>query len=51
MPRIALDLNKGDDRSKVKGQWRVATGLVPGEPNEGLTAQILGSAARLADLR
>src|ERR671925_841601 len=49
MPRIALDLNTAEDRQKVKGQWRVAQGLVPGEPNEGLTAQLLASPARLAD--
>ena len=49
MPRVALDLNNAADRDKVKGQWRVATGLVPGESNEGLTAQILGTPARLAD--
>jgi hypothetical protein len=49
MPRIALDLNAAEDRQKVKGQWRVAQGLVPGEPNEGLTAQLLASPARLAD--
>ena len=49
MPRVALDLNKAADRQKVHGQWRVAQGLVPGEPNEGLTAQLLASPARLAD--
>jgi hypothetical protein len=49
MPRIALDLNKAADRQKVKGEWRVGPGLVPGEPNEGLTAQLKGSDARLAD--
>ena len=49
MPRIALDLNADEDRQKVKGQWRVAQGFVPGEPNEGLTAQLLASPARLAD--
>jgi hypothetical protein len=49
MPRVALDLNKAEDRQKVQGQWRVAPGLVPGEPNEGLTAQLPGSPARLAD--
>jgi hypothetical protein len=49
MPRIALDLNKAEDRQQVKGQWKVAPGLVPGEPNEGLTAQLLASPARLAD--
>lgn len=49
MPRIALDLNNTGDCQKLKGQWRVAPGLVPGEPNEGLTAQLLSSPARLAD--
>jgi hypothetical protein len=33
----------------VQGQWRFAPGLVPGEPNEGLVAQLEGSPARLAD--
>ena len=49
MPRVALDLNKAEDRSKVSGGWRVADGLVPGEPNEGLVSQILASPARLGD--
>jgi hypothetical protein len=49
MPRVALDLNTAGGRQKVKGQWRVAPGLVPGEPNEGLTAQLLATPARLAD--
>ncbi len=49
MPRIALDLNKAEDRQKVKGQWSFAPGLVPGQPNEGLTAQLLASPARLAE--
>ena len=49
MPRIALDLNTAEGRQKVKGQWRVAPGLVPGELNEGLTAQLLASPARLAE--
>lgn len=49
MPRIALDLNNEEDRRKVKGQWRVGPGLVPGQPNEGLTAQLLETPARLAD--
>lgn len=49
MPRIALDLNKEQDRQKVRGQWRVASGLVPGEANEGLMAGIEGSPARLPD--
>ena len=49
MPRVALDLNKEEDRRKVKGQWRVGQGLVPGEPNEGLAAQLLNTPARLDD--
>jgi hypothetical protein len=49
MPRVALDLNRPEDRQQVKGEWRVAPGLVPGEPNEGLTAQLLATPARLAD--
>lgn len=49
MPRIALDLNSDDDRRKVKAQWRVGRGLVPGQPNEGLTAQLPAAAPRLAD--
>jgi hypothetical protein len=49
MPRIALDLNKAEDRQKIKGEWRVAPGLVPGAPNEGLQAQLLATPARLAD--
>ena len=49
MPRIALDLNKTEDRRQIKGEWRVADGLVPGEPNEGLTSQLRATPARLAD--
>jgi hypothetical protein len=49
MPRIALDLNNAEDLRAVKGQWRVAQGLVPGEPNEGLTAQLASVPARQAD--
>jgi hypothetical protein len=49
MPRVALDLNTKQDREKVKGTWRVASGYVPGEPNEGLVSQIEGSPVRLAD--
>jgi hypothetical protein len=49
MPRRALDLNSAEDCQKVKGQWRIGPGLVPGQPNEGLTAQLLDTPARLAD--
>jgi hypothetical protein len=47
--RIALDLNKEEDRQKVKGVWRRASGLVPGEANQGLVAEMVESPARLAD--
>ena len=49
MPRVALDLNKEADRQQVKGTWRVGPGLVPGEPNEGLVAQLLAAPPRQAD--
>jgi hypothetical protein len=49
MPRIELNLNKPDDLRKVKGEWRIGPGLVPGEPNEGLRSQLLNTPARLAD--
>lgn len=49
MPRITLDLNNADDCRKVRGEWRFGPGYVPGEPNEGLTSQVQGSPARLAE--
>lgn len=49
MPRIALDLNKADDRAEVRAAWRMAFGLVPGEPNQGLVAELRESPARLPD--
>ena len=49
MPRVALDLNKEADRAKVGGTWRRAMGLVPGQPNQGLVAEILETPARLKD--
>ncbi len=49
MPRIALDLNNAEDRRKLNGEWRLGPGLVPGAPNEGLTAQLLNTPARLTD--
>ena len=49
MPRMALDLNSVGDQQRVNCQWRVAPGVVPGEQNEGLTAQLLATPARLAD--
>ena len=49
MPRAVIDLNTESGLSAVKGQWKFAQGLVPGEPNEGLVSQIEGSPARLAE--
>jgi hypothetical protein len=49
MPRVALDLNNPEDRALVQAEWRVGPGLVPGEPNEGLVAQLRASPARLPD--
>ena len=49
MLRVTLDLEKQEDLQQVGASWRFAPGLVPGEPNEGLTAQLSGSSARLAD--
>lgn len=49
MPRGILDLQNSADLTAVGGQWRYAIGLVPGEPNEGLVAQMEGSPARLPD--
>ena len=50
MPRVALDLNTEAGRAKVGGGvWRRALGLVPGEPNQGLVAELEASPARLVD--
>src|SRR5688572_13188404 len=49
MPRVALDLNNEADRQKVNGSVRAALGLVPGEPNQGLVAEVEASPARLLD--
>ncbi len=49
MIRVALDLEKPEDLRQSKAQWKFAQGLVPGEPNEGLTARLSGSPARLPD--
>jgi hypothetical protein len=49
LPRTSLDLQNPQDLTAVRGQWRFAVGLVPGEPNEGLVAQMEGSPARLVD--
>jgi hypothetical protein len=49
MPRIALDLNNEQHRGLLHAQWRFGPGLVPGQPNEGLVAQLEASPARLPD--
>jgi hypothetical protein len=49
MRRISLDLNDAAHRQHLKATWRRAVGFVPGEPNQGWTAEIEGSPARLAD--
>ena len=49
MPRAQLDLMDPAVLRTVKGEWRFAPGLVPGEPNEGLVAGLAGSPARLVD--
>jgi hypothetical protein len=50
MARVSLDLeNKGDLKVLNTTGWRFAPGLVPGEPNQGLKAELLESPARLTD--
>ena len=50
MPRVALDLEQKEDLAVLKSDgWRIAQGLEPGEPNQGLVAEMLGSNARLPD--
>ena len=50
MARVSLDLeNKEDLKVLSTTGWRRAPGLIPGEPNQGLVAELLASPARLAD--
>ena len=50
MPRVALDLENTDDLATLGTTgWRVAPGLVPGEPNQGLVAELRAVEARLPD--
>lgn len=50
MARIALNLEDPADLALLKTTgWRIAPGLVPGEPNQGRTAELRESPARLAD--
>ena len=50
MPRVSLDLENAEDLALLKADgWRVAMGVVPGEPNQGLVAEMRESPARLPD--
>lgn len=50
MPRIALDLNKEEDRAKVGGGvWRRAIGYDPSLPDAGVVVGTPESTARLPD--
>ena len=50
MARVALDLEDPEELAVLGTTgWRIAPGLVPGEPNQGLVAEIRSSPARLAD--
>ena len=50
MARVALDLEDPEHLAALSTTgWRVAMGLVPGEPNQGLVAELKESPARLVD--
>ncbi len=50
MARVSLDLDNRDDLARVGASgWRRSMGMVPGEPNQGLVAEMRGVAARLID--
>ena len=49
MKRVDLDLSRPGDLKKLQARWRFGQGMVPGEPNEGLIAQLTASPARLTD--
>ena len=50
MVRVALDLENSADLALLGTTgWRIATGLVPGEPNQGLVAELRSVEARLSD--
>jgi hypothetical protein len=50
MPRVALDLENATDLKALGTTgWRIAPGLVPGEPNQGLVAELRAVEARLPD--
>jgi hypothetical protein len=43
MPRTLLNLQDPAHLKAVQGQWRFAPGYIPGQPNEGLQSQAVGS--------
>ncbi len=50
MVRVALDLDNPADLAALGTTgWRVAMGLVPGEPNQGLVAELRSVDARLPE--
>ena len=50
MPRVSLDLENAADLALLNADgWLVAMGVVPGEPNQGLVAEMRESPARLPD--
>jgi len=50
MPRVTLDLENAADLSVVDSTgWRIASGLVSGEPNHGLVAELKAVDARSLD--
>ena len=50
MVRVALDLENAADLAVLGASgWRIAPGLVPGEPNQGLVAELRSVDARLPD--
>ena len=49
MPRATINLGDPAGLAAVSGQWKFARGYVPGESNEGLVTQAVGSPARMVD--
>jgi hypothetical protein len=50
MARVSLNLEDRQDLAVLGTTgWRIAPGLVPGEPNQGLVAELRASPARLPD--
>ena len=49
MQRINADLNNPAYKQQLGVTWRSAVGFIPGEPNQGWTAEVEGSPARLKD--